>query len=84
MKRTTLKSTLLFGAMSAALVTTFFLGEATARQPHMRAALDDLQSARDQLQDASSNKGGHRVEALRLTNQAIDEVRSGIEHAEDW
>lgn len=79
-----LRTTALVGAASLALGTAFFAGQATARQPHMRAALDDLRAARDQLQDAASNKGGHRVEALRLTNEAIDEVQAGIEHAEDW
>ena len=79
-----LKTTALIGSLTLALATAFFAGEATARQPHMRAALDDLIAARDQLQIATPNKGGHRAEALRLTNQAIDEVRAGMEHAEEW
>jgi hypothetical protein len=79
-----LQTTALIGALTVAIGSAFYAGEATARQPHMRAALDDLQAARDQLQDATHNKGGHRVEALRLTNAAIGEVRAGMEHAEDW
>jgi hypothetical protein len=79
-----LKTGALVSALTIAIGSAFFAGEATARQPHMRAALDDLIAARDQLQDASRNKGGHRAEALRLTNAAIDEVRAGMEHAEDW
>ena len=79
-----LKTTALIGSLTLAIATAFFAGEATARQPHMRAALNDLIAARDQLDVATPNKGGHRVEALRLTNQAIDEVRAGMEHAEEW
>jgi hypothetical protein len=31
---------------------------------------------------AEANKGGHRVNALNLVNQAIGEVRAGMEYAE--
>jgi hypothetical protein len=79
-----LKGVALVCSLALALSCAFFAGRATAGQPHMRAALDDLRAARDQLQEGSSNKGGHRVEAIRLTNQAIEEVRAGMEHAEDW
>ena len=48
----------------------------------MDNALGYLESARSELQVAERNKGGHRAEALRLTNQAIDEVREGIRYAE--
>jgi len=54
-------------------------GEAGAEnQPHMRAALNALQTAKNQLQVASADKGGHRVKALGLVNAAIDEVQRGI------
>ncbi|MBV8858927.1 MAG: hypothetical protein JOZ02_18490 [Acidobacteria bacterium] len=49
-------------------------------QPHMQAALDKLQSARSNLEAASEDKGGHRVKALEHVNQAIDEVKAGIEY----
>ena len=53
-------------------------GYAIASQPHMEAALASLQNARTQLEMAKHDKGGHRVEALKLTNLAIDEVKRGI------
>ena len=84
MTRKHLKTTALVGALTLALASAFLAGEATARQPHMQAALNHLEVARDQLQIATPNKGGHRVEALRLTNAAIEEVKAGMEHAEDW
>jgi hypothetical protein len=69
-------------AFAATLTSGIVVGQALAGQPHMRAALDDLRAARDQLQDAEHNKGGHRVAAIRLTNESIDEVQAGIDHAE--
>jgi hypothetical protein len=55
--------------------------EAEARveaQPHMRAALNSLQAAKNQLQRATHDKGGHRVKAIQLVDQAIGEVQAGI------
>jgi hypothetical protein len=47
-------------------------------QPHMRAALDSLKSAKGKLENATADKGGHRVKAIELINLAIDEVNKGI------
>ena len=51
-------------------------------QPHMHAALDDLRSARKELEEAESDKGGHRAKAIEECDRAIEEVRKGIEFAE--
>jgi hypothetical protein len=48
-------------------------------QPHMQAALTQLEAARRQLDNATPDKGGHRVKALTLTSQAIEEVKKGVE-----
>jgi len=40
--------------------------------------LDALRTARSQLQSAQSNKGGHRVKAIALVDQAIAETNEGI------
>lgn len=47
-------------------------------QPHMRAALGSLQSARNSLNAATADKGGHRVKAMEFVNAAIDQVNRGI------
>jgi hypothetical protein len=47
-------------------------------QPRMRAALKHLRIAKDQLQRATTDKGGHRVKAIELTGAAIDQVQEGI------
>lgn len=65
-------------------VVTFCAGnaiyEAQAEpQPHMKAALGSLQTAANQLEKASHDKGGHRVAALKLTKDAIAQVQAGID-----
>ncbi len=50
-------------------------------QGHMENALSYLNEANDQLSQASHDKGGHRVEAINLVNQAISEVHTGIDFA---
>jgi len=67
-------------AASAGAGTMYFTaGEAGAEnQPHMRAALGSLQTARNQLQNATADKGGHRAKAIDLVNAAIAEVNRGI------
>ncbi len=57
---------------------SFASGCVVAAQPHMYNALGALQNARSELQVAESNKAGHRVNALRLVNEAIGEVQAGI------
>jgi hypothetical protein len=47
-------------------------------QPQMEAALTSLKDARNHLDKATADKGGHRVEALKHVNAAIDEVEKGI------
>ncbi len=73
----------LIALLVAVFGTKAFNGaEAQARygeaQPRMRDALGHLEAAREALQDASSDKGGHRVKALSLTKQAIKQVEAGI------
>ena len=56
----------------------FGVGSVSAQQPHMQNALGDLQAARGELNAALADKGGHRVAALSLVNQAITQVQAGI------
>jgi len=48
-------------------------------QPHMTAALGSLETAKAELEKAVADKGGHRVKAIELITQAIEEVKKGIE-----
>ena len=56
----------------------FGAGSVVAAQPHMYNALHALERAQSELQSAEADKAGHRVNALRLVNDAIGEVRAGI------
>ena len=62
-------------------ISALGLNSAFARQPHMDNALRHLREAREALQRAEPNKGGHREKALGLIDQAIDQVREGITFA---
>jgi hypothetical protein len=64
--------------LGATLATGIGVGYAIGAQPHMEAAIGFLQSARGELQQALANKGGHRVTAIGLIDQAINEVRQGM------
>lgn len=55
-------------------------GASADRQPRMQDALGHLAAARASLEEATSDKGGHRVKALSLTKQAIKQVEAGIRY----
>jgi hypothetical protein len=50
-----------------------------AGQPHMYNALDNLKAARHQLEVAEEDKGGHRTRAIGIIDNAIEEVKLGID-----
>jgi hypothetical protein len=52
---------------------------ALADQPNMEAAIAKLQEAKASLEKATADKGGHRVKAIKLVDQAMAEVQAGIE-----
>lgn len=62
----------------ALFFTAVGAGVAMAVQTHMVNARADLQSALTELNAASSDKAGHRVNAMNLVNRAINQVNLGI------
>ena len=68
--RTLFAGLILLGAITVA--------GAAGDQPNMQAARADLQTAKRELQQATADKGGHRVNAISLVNRAIAEVNAGI------
>jgi len=50
-------------------------------QPHMQNALTALENAKDSLEKATNDKGGHRVKALDYVKEAISEVKKGMQAA---
>jgi len=67
-------------AVLALLIFTV-AGLAAGDQPFMEAARADLNTAKSELQKAIPDKGGHRVKAIQLVNQAIGQVNAGIAYA---
>ena len=64
------------------LIAGYVAGCATGSgQPHMKAAVDELRAARQELNAANSDKGGHRVRAVEIIDEAINEVHAGMEYA---
>jgi hypothetical protein len=74
--RAALVALVVFGA-------SFLFGCATG-QPHMRNALDHLMAAKAELQSARTDKGGHRVRAIELVDEAAAEVQRGIDYARGY
>lgn len=64
------------GAVAGGMVAA---GTAFAVQGHMVNARADLNAAYHQLNIALADKGGHRVKAMNLVQDAIGEVNAGIE-----
>ncbi|OYU68736.1 MAG: hypothetical protein CFE28_01205 [Alphaproteobacteria bacterium PA2] len=77
-------STLAIALTAAALSACAGYAVAEIDQPHMRTALADLQNVRAELAMATTNKGGHRVLALKHVDEAIREVRLGIANADGY
>jgi len=76
------RSVLFPGVLILLLIFGYLIGCATGGgQPHMQSALDHLQAARSELSAAEANKGGHRERAIRLIDDAIDQVQRGMEFA---
>ncbi len=72
----------LLGLVFALFFASVGAGTALAAQTYMLNARGDLQSALANLQQATANKGGHRVNAINFVKQAIDEVNLGIQYAQ--
>lgn len=73
-------STIVLAGALATVLGSSRMNEANAeKQPHMASALNFLEKAHAALSSATADKGGHRVKAMQLTNDAIAEVKKGIE-----
>lgn len=52
----------------------------TVDQPFMESAKVNLNQAKNNLNKATADKGGHRNNARNLVNKALDEVNKGIRY----
>jgi hypothetical protein len=75
------KKSLIVALVTVCLIVGISVSVWAEKQPHMRATLTHLMKAKEQLEKAASDKGGHRAAAVKLIDQAIEEVKAGIEFA---
>ncbi|HLH31022.1 MAG TPA: hypothetical protein VKY31_07450 [Terriglobia bacterium] len=54
--------------------------EAREQHPHIRAALRELREARQELQTAAHDFGGHRKEALESVDNAIKQLDLALQY----
>jgi hypothetical protein len=81
-------STLAFAGLAAFAFASTKISEARAggpegpcaNQPHMKAALAALETAKGELKSAEHDKGGWRVAAVKHTENAIAETLKGCQH----
>lgn len=69
--------------IAASLIVGISVSVWAEKQPHMRGALESLKRAKVQLEKAVPDKGGHRAAAMKLVDQAIEEVKAGMEFANE-
>ena len=50
------------------------------RHPEIREALNSLRRAKDHLEHAAHDFGGHRVEAIRATDEAIHQLEICLQY----
>jgi hypothetical protein len=62
----------------AAAIAGGGIGIAMASQPQMDGALRALQSAQENLDHVTMDKGGHAANARHLVSEAIGQVQAGI------
>jgi hypothetical protein len=53
---------------------------AAERHPEIREAIDSLRRAKDHMEHAAHDFGGHRVEAIRATDVAIHQLEECLKY----
>jgi hypothetical protein len=54
--------------------------EKAERHPHIKAAIRELGEAKQELEHAAHDFGGHRVDAIGAVNAAIKQLNLALEH----
>jgi F0F1-type ATP synthase membrane subunit b/b' len=69
---------------SAGLLPTALMPPAVARpderHPHIRRALAELREAKQELEKADHDFGGHRAEAVKAVDQAIRQLEKALKY----
>jgi hypothetical protein len=62
------------------LVAGLSAAEAAEPHPKIRAAIRALEQAKDEMQHASHDFGGHRADALKECDEAIRQLRLALQY----
>ncbi|HEV3317124.1 MAG TPA: hypothetical protein VG488_09155 [Candidatus Angelobacter sp.] len=54
--------------------------ERNEKHPHIRAAIHELEEARNELKRADHDFGGHRDEAVEAVDKAINQLRQALQY----
>jgi uncharacterized protein YlxW (UPF0749 family) len=54
--------------------------ERNEKHPHIQAAIHELQEAKNELQHADHDFGGHRVEAIEAVDNALKQLRQALQY----
>jgi hypothetical protein len=54
--------------------------ERNEKHPHIRAAIHELQEAKNELQHADHDFGGHRAEAVEAVDNALKQLRQALQY----
>jgi len=76
-------STLALSTLLVLVVGRSAVKSADAEPSPMEVALHDLRHAKEALEHAAHDHGGHRSKAVERTKEAIHEVEEGINWARD-
>lgn len=55
-------------------------GERNERHPAIRAAIRSLEKAKDEMQHANHDFGGHRVDAIKACDEAIHQLQLALQY----
>lgn len=55
---------------------------AAERHPRIRSAIKELKEARKELEEGAKVFGGHRVKALKATDDAIEQLQKALDYAD--
>ncbi len=74
--------TLIAFALVALVLAFAYTASAPAAEPHpqIREAIASLRRAKDHLEHAAHDFGGHRVEAIRATDEAIRQLEECLKY----
>jgi hypothetical protein len=73
------RRTAITSATVGGLLLASAAAEAQEQHPKIRAAIRALEAAKDDMQHAAHDFGGHRVDALKACDEAIRQLRLALQ-----